>query len=137
LNELEGRVEVREAAAGAARSRRRLYLAEESTWARLDEPRHGDQGSIEVQVVALDDEPGPPPGLVKIDVEGAEVEVLQGMARLLAQTAPRLMIEMHGRNREVGELLRAAGYGLEVVEEDVPLEDASWWVHVLAVPASP
>ena len=52
----------------------------------------------------------PAPALVKIDVEGAELAVLRGAPRLLAEARPKLYIEV-GREAEgaVGELLGAAG----------------------------
>jgi FkbM family methyltransferase len=52
-------------------------------------------GSTEVAVAPLDDLVGEYPDLVKIDVEGAELEVLAGMARLLRSRRPRLIVEWH------------------------------------------
>lgn len=53
-------------------------------------------GCIEVRTVALDDlrETLSPIRLVKIDVEGAESRVLAGMARILEQDRPFLVIEI-------------------------------------------
>lgn len=55
----------------------------------------GVTGTAEVLTAALDDLLPETPDLVKIDVEGAELDVLQGMTRLL--TAPRLclIVEWH------------------------------------------
>jgi FkbM family methyltransferase len=49
---------------------------------------------------------------VKIDVQGMELEVLQGMARSLAKYRPKLVIELHrGVDRDtICALLEAAGY---------------------------
>ena len=57
-----------------------------------------------VDVAPLDELISGDVALVKIDVEGAELEVLAGMSRLLAQPSLALAIEWHP------ELQRAAGY---------------------------
>jgi FkbM family methyltransferase len=55
--------------------------------------------------------------LVKIDVEGAEWDVLEGMRNLLQTARPRLLIELHvaavPRTREIPEWLRRKGYSVE------------------------
>jgi predicted RNA methylase len=53
-----------------------------------------------------------PPDLLKIDVEGAELDVLRGAHRLLAQRRPHVVLETHGRDVEAGcvEVLRHHGY---------------------------
>lgn len=51
-------------------------------------------GAGETEVAALDDVPiGGPVGLIKVDVEGAEVAVLEGAAGLIRRWLPDLMIE--------------------------------------------
>jgi FkbM family methyltransferase len=53
------------------------------------------------------------PDLVKVDVEGAELLVLRGAARLLAEVRPALLLEVAESNAEaVRELLGAARYRL-------------------------
>lgn len=58
------------------------------------------RGSIRVRLVALDElvERGeiPEPQMMKIDVEGAEVAVLKGAARLIARARPTLFLSTHG-----------------------------------------
>src|SRR5207237_10579293 len=55
--------------------------------------------SIEVPVVRLDDAVSGPVDLLKIDVEGHELAVLDGADRLLRTSPPRcLVIEVHGGN---------------------------------------
>jgi FkbM family methyltransferase len=52
-----------------------------------------------------------PPTLVKVDVEGAEVAVLDGAAATLTRHRPRLLIEVGPETTsEVGRRLTAAGY---------------------------
>lgn len=54
-----------------------------------------------------------PPTLVKIDVEGAEVEVLRGAERLLSSVRPVLYLETVGSTHSQCErILQAAGYDL-------------------------
>jgi FkbM family methyltransferase len=54
------------------------------------------------------------PDLIKMDVEGGEVDVLAGMPRLLAERLPVLLISVHGstRWRECVVALETAGYTL-------------------------
>jgi FkbM family methyltransferase len=53
---------------------------------------------IEVPACSLDEfaaNGGPTPDLIKVDVEGAESEVLKGAARILAVCRPALIVEVH------------------------------------------
>jgi FkbM family methyltransferase len=54
-------------------------------------------GRIKVEAVSLDEfaRDHRPPTLIKIDVEGAEVEALQGARNLIAQTRQILLVEVH------------------------------------------
>jgi FkbM family methyltransferase len=52
----------------------------------------------------------PDPDLVKIDVEGAEVAVLDGAAEVLQRARPALLIELHSSNRAVAERLEKLSY---------------------------
>lgn len=83
----------------------------------------------------------PPPTLVKIDVEGAELLVLQGMTRTLQNVRPAVLFEVDAPEAEalaakyqaVADFLTSHRYRLQ------PLEDAyahaSWAVrHALALP---
>jgi FkbM family methyltransferase len=59
---------------------------------------NGDQpNTISVPAMALDDyvKSTSPPDFVKVDVEGAEVEVLAGAARLLRDWKPIVLCELH------------------------------------------
>lgn len=59
------------------------------------------------------------PDLVKIDVEGAEADVLSGARRLLAERMPHLVVETHSEEleRRCGDLLVEAGYRPRVVSQ--------------------
>lgn len=70
-------------------------------------------GWVDVHCITLDDAAKRygQPDLVKIDVEGHELKVLQGATVVLA-TKPKLMIEVHSLKyaKPIWDLLRDAGY---------------------------
>lgn len=59
------------------------------------------------------------PGLVKLDIEGAELSALRGATRLLAEHRPAWIVEVHNARIDAGcrELLAEHGYEVEVVEQ--------------------
>lgn len=66
----------------------------------------------------------PPPDVIKIDVEGAEEEVLRGAAKVLAR-GPTILCEVSGEaSAAVTELL--AGYRLRDGESGEPTSRATW-----------
>jgi FkbM family methyltransferase len=71
---------------------------------------------VEVRTERLDDVSfGRPPRLLKIDVEGQELEVLKGAERLLRDAAPVVLVEVEQRHRdghvqEVFDYLAGLGY---------------------------
>jgi FkbM family methyltransferase len=76
---------------------------------------------VAVPTIALDEffrTHGPPPDIVKIDVEGAEAQVLRGMQGLMHGTKPLVLLELHPAGllgldssvQEVIALLLEAGY---------------------------
>ena len=73
----------------------------------------------------------PAPGLVKIDVEGAEALVLAGMETTVSQSAPTIFLATHGHtvHAECCAKLCSWGYSLTPLD-NVSLENAS---EVLAV----
>lgn len=80
------------------------------------------------------------PAVVKIDVEGAELAVLQGATRLLHEHRPRLLIEVYEKSADqVTRLLHAAGYELFDFtagwEARRPVSRAVY--HTLALPRAP
>jgi FkbM family methyltransferase len=77
----------------------------------------------------------PVPDVVKIEVEGAELGVLRGMARTIAASGPTLVIELHRTSQAVADFLDAAGYEHAPIEFAGPTREAPPLVHVLARPA--
>src|SRR5439155_25681636 len=67
---------------------------------------------------AIRDRRLPPPDLLKIDVEGFELEVLRGASATLRSARPRVFVELHGleaadRRRNVSDIvshMRGLGY---------------------------
>lgn len=71
-----------------------------------------------IRTVAVDDYlSGLSPRAVKIDVEGHELSVLNGMQQTIARARPHMIIEIWEKNREeVFRFLRNQGYELERAE---------------------
>lgn len=68
---------------------------------------------IEVETISLDDflvRGGAPPSLIKIDVEGAELRILEGAAGLVRDHWPILFYESFNHRVEILALLKDYGY---------------------------
>lgn len=81
----------------------------------------GDAELLQVSTVALDafvyEDNHPAPSFIKLDVEGAEMQVLAGARRLLLEARPIVVVEMRARfKQELAELLQTVGYRLEVLQ---------------------
>jgi FkbM family methyltransferase len=91
-------------------------------------PNGSAPGTITVEAVSLDQytAANPPPDLLKCDVEGAEVAVFQGAARLLSGKRPIVLVEMHSpeNHRALLVLFASHGYRCQNLDEN----------HVLALP---
>jgi FkbM family methyltransferase len=111
-------VEVVDHAVAESADKRSLAAHTQSTmWALV--PGREAEG-VPVECTTLDDEldrRGTPPDLVKIDVEGAELDVLRGARTLLETARPTLLVEFHGDEliEEARELL--PGYELRFLGE--------------------
>jgi len=129
-------IDVHEVAATATTGDVELVVVQDRLWTRLSSVGEHELETARRTVpgVALDDLDAPTPTLIKIDVEGAELDVLQGMQRLLTETQPVLVCEMHGKNREFCTAMREAGYAVINLDGPEPVEDADGNVHALCVP---
>lgn len=80
----------------------------------------------------------PAPQIMKIDVEGAELDVLRGAENTLKKDRPVLFIEAHSRTlaAECTQLLAAIGYRVDVLESEWGRKDISSLevCHLLARP---
>ncbi len=119
----------------AARSRASNHLAEFGTT-----QTGGEREQQSVVAVTLEwlMESLPAPSLLKIDVEGAELEVLRGASRLFETVRPVVLCEVIPASEPgVTEFFKDHGYqifdGELPVQERQPLEASPW--STLAVPA--
>jgi len=113
LNDLS--VDVRECALGAAEST--VNLSQNGATSRVNDEIKG----VMVPVKTLDSFQIPEVDLIKVDVEGYELEVLRGARQTLARTRPPLMIEMHHwigaeAEAEIFNILHEAGYRFEYLD---------------------
>lgn len=78
-----------------------------------------DPRAVQVEVVELDQLVNegrlPPPDVVMIDVEGAEVAVLRGMAGILRSHRPTVLCEVHWLKAEIDEVLEDLLYPMGYV----------------------
>lgn len=101
-------------------------------------PRTAGRPELSVPAGSLDDyfAGGPALNMVKIDVEGAESQVLAGMTRILKEVRPALFIEFHDEEGWSGRShLLAAGYDLFDATNDRrlgPTDERAY--HCLAMP---
>jgi FkbM family methyltransferase len=80
----------------------------------------------------------PPPSVLKIDAEGAEVRILDAGRNVLRKYQPRLLCEVAGENAdEVSRILRECGYEIFDAEQPrnarQPIASAPW--ATMALPA--
>ena len=102
--------------------------------------------AVAVDLITLDefvDAGHPAPTLVKIDVEGTEIEVLRGMETILRRDRPVVIFEIDDASQNgydaklvpSVELIRAAGYDIEPLADSYAGGD--WLVgHFVATPSS-
>ncbi len=97
-------------------------------------------GSLRVQVIQLDEEIEagrlPVPNLLKIDVEGAELKLLNGARTTLERHRPEILLDTHTflggefepLHRQCSEFLQELGYHIN------PIADSSREIHAVANP---
>ena len=92
----------------------------------------GDAGNLTVPIVTLDSllEQLGPPRLIKMDVEGAEAEILRASPRMVGEVRPAWVLELHEKaGEEAVRILSAAGYRVRALN---PVERKTHQQHVLA-----
>lgn len=110
------RLTVVQAAAGEASGSARLYLSERTDSSNsLNAGFRAHSGFIDVPVERLDDyveRTSAVPGVIKIDTETTEPQVIAGASRTIAEHRPWLMVEvLAGRSEaHLDEVLRPFGY---------------------------
>ena len=100
---------------------------------------------VAVELITLDefvDAGHPAPTLVKIDVEGTEIEVLRGMVNVLRRDRPVVIVEIDDSSQQgydsklvpSMEFIRSFGYDIEVLADSYAGDD--WLVgHFVATPS--
>ncbi|MBI4284853.1 MAG: FkbM family methyltransferase [Chloroflexi bacterium] len=101
-------------------TQRTLYLSSYSArsslyerWATYNKNKVVSSVSVECSTVdsLVDNGTCKPPGVLKIDTEGHEVEVLLGARNTISSYSPAIFIEPHGGNlRQIKEFLSQFGY---------------------------
>ena len=100
--------------------------------------------TINVRGIALDDfvyrEGNPAPQVVKIDIEGGEVLAFPGMSRVLLESRPLVLLELHGpvAAKIAWQALTSAGYQICHMQPGYPAipswETLDWKSYVVAIP---
>ncbi|HMG35931.1 MAG TPA: FkbM family methyltransferase [Blastocatellia bacterium] len=101
------------------------------------DPFSGDKTEFRVETVKLDEfiESHPRPDVIKIDVEGAETEVLAGADELLrVANRPALIIELHGETKAIAvhQMLTDCGYAIRDLEGQRLLDGMHGCGHIVA-----
>lgn len=103
-------------AVGSTSGRAEFIESDESGWGKLASAGVPGRAKSrrQVEVRTLDDLAKTsdllPPDVMKIDVEGAELAVLEGGAETIARHRPVLLVELHGTGRTVAPYLNHHGY---------------------------
>ena len=127
-------------AVGEAPRRVRLQLVDDAAWSKLESvgTHPLTEEVLEVDQVAIDDLVSAgeirPPALVKIDVEGAELGVLEGMRSTIAAHQPTIICELHDTNREFVAAMRDLGYRVVNLDGPGPLDEPGSGSYALALP---
>lgn len=139
LNSLDN-IEVIAKAVSAHSGTGRLQIVDDQSWSKLEE--YGEhpytEKVIEIELVSIDEllEAGAllPPTLVKIDVEGAEIAVIEGMRATIERHRPAIICELHGTHAEFIALMDELGYRLINLEGTIPVSEEGASAHALALP---
>jgi FkbM family methyltransferase len=109
-------VSVFQLAAAAETSRRPFVSGAHGGAGHLISPSDSQIDSHIVDTVSLDhfvySQGNRPPAFIKIDVEGAESQVLAGAVRVLREAKPTMLVELHSPSEDVavGQILLDHGY---------------------------
>jgi FkbM family methyltransferase len=139
INEIAN-IEVIAKAVAARSGTGRLQVVDDQSWSKLAEygAHPYTEQLMEVELVSIDELIAAgtiePPTVVKIDVEGAELAVLEGMRQTLQRFGPAIICELHDTHTEFAEFMRGCDYRLINLEGAVPVEQEGASAHALALP---
>jgi FkbM family methyltransferase len=130
---------IRAEAVGEADGGARLLVVGEASWSHLESTgRHADvRDEIDVRVVSLDSLVGSgaiaPPDVLKIDTEGAELQVIEGARATIARHRPAIVCELHDTNAAFVALMDQLGYVTTNLDGPAAVASAGP-IHALAQP---
>lgn len=134
-------IQVRLEALGGSNRMETFQTSAEPTWgmlATVGKAPDKASGCIQVNVRTLDSLYAagglPRPNLIKIDIEGAEAEMLEGAAATLSTCRPLLVIELHSTNDAVLAALDKLGYCSAVIGSPIAVRDVNWDANIIAAP---
>ena len=136
INTLQARVEIRPCAVGAesgtASFKRDQITGATGALATAEDEsvfveRHFNASpeTLDVQVTTLNDEAEhrPPPDIIKIDVEGYELDVLTGAKQMLTARRPIILFEISRDSADIKALLLELGYRFHDAETGARIEE--------------
>ncbi|MBM2824187.1 MAG: Methyltransferase, FkbM family [Thermoleophilia bacterium] len=100
------------------------------------------EGEVEVETASLDtlveDRVIPPPDVVKIDVEGAELSVLRGARAIMQANRPVVVLSTHGFDSHEAccSLLRSLGYAVTLLEHSLATTEFDYLGELVAEPTA-
>ena len=122
INNLKDRVKLWNVGVGSHKSLGHISHYDENNIGSttIQEDSSGNIDIISIDELNLQD----PIGLIKIDVEGFELEVIKGILTTLKKNKPFIMIELrHEFKQEIENLLFNIGYQFEILNEDPRFND--------------
>jgi FkbM family methyltransferase len=131
--------QIRAEAVGAADGTARLLVVGEASWSHLESTgRHADvRDEIDVDVVSIDSLVAagtiPPPDVMKIDTEGAELQAIEGARATIAEHRPAIVCELHDTNEAFVALMDELGYATTNLDGPAAVAGAGP-IHALAQP---
>jgi FkbM family methyltransferase len=134
-------ISVRCEALGGSDRTERFQTSAEPTWgslATVGKAPDKHSGYIEVSVRKLDNLCGtgglPYPDLMKIDVEGAEIELLPGAMATMKASRCLVIMELHSTNDEIMSMFDKLDYQVAVLGSAIAVRDANWDANIIAAP---
>lgn len=133
-------VETLHAAVAAHSGETDVVVTEEWLWSQLASVGgHSlEMRRDRVEAISIDDVVErlrlPTVDVVKIDVEGSELEVIAGMQRVLAEHKPFVICEMHDRNAEFCAAIEDCGYRVTNLDGREPVPQSGPNVHAFCEP---
>lgn len=87
--------------AGVGEKRGTLYIDDETAGMGS---RLADSGKVAVEVVPIDEDIEEPVTVIKMDIEGAEIDALKGARRHITEDAPKLLISAYHKPADIFEI---------------------------------